>query len=118
MIKTILVWVLRVVLALTFAISASGKLDPTGNIAAAFTRWGYPIPMMVAIGVVELIASVALLVPRATTLACTILSLTMAGSVVTHFTNFEEMGWPLLPVVLITLLIVVWRFGNRGIRRR
>ena len=108
----ILIWVLRVLLALTFAASASGKLDPGGNIAEAFTRWGYPIPMMMAIGVVEMIASIALLVPRFTTPACATLALTMVGSIVTHFTNFDEMGWPLLPVVLIALLAVVWRFGR------
>lgn len=117
MVRNIVIWVLRVVLALMFAISASGKLDPAGNIAAAFTRWGYPIPMMIAIGAVELIASVGLLVPRFTTLSCAMLCLTMVGSVVTHFTNFEEMGWPLLPLLLIGLLVVVWRFGGAGIRR-
>jgi uncharacterized membrane protein YphA (DoxX/SURF4 family) len=112
MIGKVLIWGLRVLLALTFALSASGKLDPGGNIAEAFTRWGYPIPMMIAIGVVELIASIALLVPRFTTPACAVLSLTMVGSIVTHFTNFAEMGWPLLPAGLVGLLAVVWRYGR------
>jgi uncharacterized membrane protein YphA (DoxX/SURF4 family) len=112
MLATLLIRVLRVLLALTFAASASGKLDPRGNIAEAFTRWGYPIPMMMAIGVVEMLASIALLVPRFTTPACAVLALTMVGSIVTHFTNFDEMGWPLLPVALIALLAVVWRYGR------
>ncbi len=106
------VWVLRVLLALTFAISASGKLDSGGNIAAAFQRWGYSIPMMMTIGVVELAGSVALLIPKLTTIACALLALTMVGSIVTHIANFDEMGWPLLPIGLIALLGIVWRYGR------
>jgi uncharacterized membrane protein YphA (DoxX/SURF4 family) len=108
----IAVWVLRVLLALTFAISASGKLDPGGNVAEAFQRWGYSTPVMMAIGVVELVASIMLLVPKLTAVACAILAVTMLGSVVTHITHFDEMGWPLLPLVMIALLAVVWRFGR------
>lgn len=108
----IAVWVLRVLLALTFAISASGKLDPNGNIAEAFRRWGYSIPMMMTVGIIELIASIALVVPRLTTAACAMLAMTMVGSIVTHVANFDEMGWPLLPVGLIALLAVIWRYGR------
>jgi len=61
------IWILRVLLAATFALSASGKLDPGGNIAEAFQRWRYSIPLMMAIGVVEMAASIAFLVPKFTT---------------------------------------------------
>lgn len=104
------IWILRVLLAVTFGLSASGKLDPGGNIAEAFQRWGYSIPMMMAIGVVEMAASIALLIPKFTTPACVTLVLVMCGSIVTHFTHFEEMGWPLLPLILISLLAIVYSF--------
>ena len=107
------IWVLRIVLALLFAISASGKLDPSGNIAANFQRWGYPLAVMMAIGVWELAGSILLLFPRFTGPACLMLILVMAGSIITHVQRFQEMGWPLLPLALVALLLVVWRVGRR-----
>jgi uncharacterized membrane protein YphA (DoxX/SURF4 family) len=107
-------WVVRVLLALTFGISASGKLDASGNIAEAFARWGYPVPLMMAIGTAELLASIALLVPRFVSAGCVVLGLVLLGSIGTHFQQFDELGWPLLPSALLALVATVWYLENRA----
>lgn len=94
-------WMLRVSLAATFALSASGKLELDGNMAANFSRWGIPLAVMVCIGAVEALGAILLLVPSRNRLAIRLLGAVMSGAVFLHAKQFDELGWPILPAALI-----------------
>lgn len=99
-------WIIRVGLFLIFLISSLGKFDLHGNMAGNFIRWGLPLSLMVFIGVCEFLGGILLLVPRYAVQGAFLLIGIMIGSVAQHIVQHNEMGFPLLPLVIITLLLI------------
>lgn len=97
-----------------FLISASGKFDLGGNMAENFSRWGIPIIIMVTIGIAEVAGTIMLLFPKLSFYGAVLLTIVMLGSVVTHVRYYDEMGFPLLPVVVIFFLIIVLLDSKRN----
>ena len=100
-------WALRIILFLIFFLAATGKFSRSGNMMENFTRWDYPYYFMVIVGMIELAGSVLLLFPRYSLMAVALLTSIMIGSIVTHFLNYKEMGFPLFPFGLILSLYVI-----------
>ena len=86
-VRTILSWVLVVLLAALFAGSALAKL--TGAATEMFAGWGYPAWFATVIGIAELAGAIGLLIPR--TMRCAVYGLTivMLGAAYTHLANGE-----------------------------
>lgn len=105
-VRVVFAWVLAVLLAAFFGLAGVGKL--TGSATEMFAGWGYPAWFALAIGVVETLGAIALLVPRTTRFAVYLLTAVMLGAIYTHIANGEagELARPLIP---LALLWVLWR---------
>ena len=124
--KGVAYWVLAVLLAAFFLFAGRAKLSGSPAQAASFTGWGYPEWFLYAVGVIEAVGAVGLLVPRVAGLAALLLAGTMVGAAVTHFVHGEGNAVP-VPLVLLALLagvayaqrarlrgLLSWLFRARG----
>ena len=103
--RTISSWILVIVLACLFALSALGKL--TGAASPMFEGWGYPAWFALLIGCAELAGAIGLLVPKTTRWAVYGLSAVMIGAAFTHLSNGEGMQ-VLRPLIFLGGLWAIW----------
>ena len=91
MLRTIAIWTIAVVIALLFVLVGFSKLaGPSGaNWAARLSHWGYPGASRYAIGGIEILAGVGLLVPSLRRSAAVTLMVVMGGALVTHLIHGE-----------------------------
>ena len=98
--------VLTALLALTFVLTGGSKLASVAPSPENFARWGFSMTFMYAIGAIEVVGGLALLVPRLSPFAALLLAGTMLGAVRTGVV-FHEALHIALPLVLLGLLGVV-----------
>ena len=103
--RLIAAWVLQLLLAALFAIQGCMKLAGSPAWISRFKAWGYPDHFYLAVGAVEFLGAVALLVPRLTRLGTGVLIVVMVGATATHLIHREPQVATTL--VLITLLVIV-----------
>lgn len=104
--KTIISWVLQVLLALLFVAASAGKLTSNPQVVEMFESWGYPAGFMLLIGVLELAGAVGLLIPRTAGYAAMGLIGLMIGAALTHLLNNEGMQ-VLRPIAFMVPLIAI-----------
>ncbi|MBW1297399.1 DoxX family protein [Aquimarina litoralis] len=102
-----LTWLLTIICSIIFLLASLGKFRLEGNMYDNFIRWNYNGLTLICVGIIELIGAILLLIPRFRKYGIVLLISIMLGAVFTHFRNFEELGFPLLPMGLIIILIVV-----------
>lgn len=90
--KGFALWVPTLVLAAFFSMQGVMKLDPHTPWGEMFANWGYPSGSHLVIGVVELLAGIALLIPRFAAYAAATLALVMLGAAATHLIHAEWMN--------------------------
>ena len=112
--RTIISWVLVVLLALAFLASAAVKL--TGVATRMFAHWGYPAWFAKVIGVIELAGAVGLIIPKTTRHAVLGLTVIMFGAAYTHLANHEGIQM-LRPAIFLTVLWAVWWLRRTGHNR-
>ena len=101
-------WVLSVVLSLAFILAALPKLLGTQAWVVKFARWGYPNWFPFAIGSLELLGAILLLIPGVAKYGASLLGVVMLGAAYTHLANGEGLQ-VLRPVIVLLLLgITVW----------
>lgn len=101
-------WVLQVLLAVLFLFSASGKFAADPTTVAGFEVMGLGGPGMYAIGVLEVLGAIGLLVPRLTGLAALGLVALMTGAVILTVV-FVGAAMAVVPgPVLVLVAIVAW----------
>jgi uncharacterized membrane protein YphA (DoxX/SURF4 family) len=98
-------WILQVALMLMFLIAGGGKFGQSAW-PRMFARWGYPDHFYLVIGAIEVIAGLALLVPRTATPAALMLLVIMIGAGITHLTHNEAHRLPQI-LVMSTMLATV-----------
>lgn len=114
--RTVIGWILVVLLALAYGAAALGKL--TGAATEMFAGWGYPAWFATLIGVLELAGALGLLIPKTTRWAILGLTVIMLGAAYTHLANGEGMQ-VLRPVIFLAVLWAVWWLrGLRGFGRQ
>jgi len=103
--RKIVGWVLSALLAAGFLFAAFGKLTAQAMVVSMFASFGYPIWFMTFIGVLELIAGLAILVPRTVVAGAAIMVCIMVGAIVTESIHgsFSQL---IAPVVFLVLAIV------------
>lgn len=106
--KTIVSWIIQILLAGLFVMSSLPKLTGDAETIANFERWGMPGKMYLVIGAFELLGAIGLVIPRLAGLAAAGLILIMAGALVTHLTHNEMSMAPVPLVVMILLGVVVY----------
>lgn len=97
-------WVTSVVLAVVFIPMGAMKLMGSEMAVEMFQQWGYALWFMYLIGVLEVAAGIAVLIPRVATYAAGYLTVQMLGALVTHVVHTEWL-FALLPIVMGALAI-------------
>ena len=103
--KAVALHVLVGLLALTFLMTGISKLASVPPSPENFARWGFSPSFRFAIGAIEVLGAVGLLVPRLSTLAAVGLIVTMLGALRTGAVYGEALHVA-LPLVLIGLLSI------------
>jgi putative oxidoreductase len=105
-------WGLRAALSLVFFVAGATKFVSPGW-TMRFTAWGYPGWCRWAIGALEVVAAVMLLVSPTQKLAIFALLGVMTGAAATHLLNGEATR-AVVNVVIAALLIVLQRAPGAG----
>lgn len=125
--KTIASWVAVVVAAGILAFAGVMKLamyEAEGGPHVIAEAMGWSRPMFMALGAVELVAAVLLLVPKTSAAGGILAALLMLGALGAHATKLGFSGdagsmWPMAVVTLIAAVaVVVLRADRLGLGRR
>ena len=101
------VWVLQVIVAGMFFLAGGSKLAGNPAMVATFDTFGIGQWFRYATGLIEVVAAVALLVPRFVPFGAILLVPTMLGAIVTHL--FIIGGSPAVPALLLLgALVILW----------
>ena len=104
-------WICQAALALMFLFAGAAKFTrPMWE--RMFARWGYPDHFYLVIGTVEVVAGLALLIPRLATSAAAILIVVMIGAGATHVIHDELRRLPQIAVTLVMIGLVA--YGRRA----
>jgi putative oxidoreductase len=89
--RLVAVWTLAVIIGLFFVLAGFSKLAGHSGTdwAARLSHWGYPAASRYAIGGIEILAGLGLLVPPLRRLAAITLMVVMAGALLTHLLHGE-----------------------------
>jgi uncharacterized membrane protein YphA (DoxX/SURF4 family) len=100
----IVLWVLRILLALAFLAAGATKLTQPKEKLRERMGWvdDWSSSMVMAIGALEVVGAIGLLVPALTSVAAAGLVVIMIGAVVTHVRR-KEIGMIFPPLVLLAL---------------
>jgi putative oxidoreductase len=107
-IKNGFAWVLSVLLTLAFMIAALPKLIGAQVWIGKFIKWGYPNWFPLAIGSLELLGGILLLIPRLAIYGASVLGVIMVGATYTHLANGEGLQVLRPLIVLMFLGVAVW----------
>jgi len=84
-------WILSIFLAFVFVAIGTSKLVGPSSVhwTQRFQRWGYPTGSYFVIGILEIVAGIAILIPRWRRIAAATLMIIMAGALCTHALHGE-----------------------------
>ena len=105
--KNITLWLLQVLVALTFFGSGFGKLSSQPPMVETFTQIGMGQWLRYVTGGIEVIAAVLLFIPRLVPVGSLLLVLTMAGAVLTHVAKIGGNPAPALVLMLLAAAITL-----------
>lgn len=106
-------WALRTLLAVIFVSAGLVQVLDVRFVVVSYEGWEYPTVLRWTVGLVEMLAAVALLVPRITTVGAVTLAALMAGAVYTLLSRGAAI-YALIPLVLLLLLAFVgWQSARR-----
>jgi len=113
----VLLWILTVFELLGMGLAGAAKFQGDGW-QNMFLGWGYPAWLALAVGAVEVVGALLILVPRFATYAAAMLIVIMLGAVWTVASpgNETNLG-PVLPAIHIVVLSIIRR-ARRGRRWR
>ena len=102
-------WAITIFLALIFVKVGLSKLTGSSSVgwAARFHNWGYPAGSHFAVGVVELLSGIGLLLRPSRKPAAVTLIIVMTGALVTHLIH-GELPRIIPPLILGTLAFCVF----------
>ena len=103
--KSIVLWILQVLVALAFLGAGFGKLSGQPMMIEMFDKLGLGQWFRYLTGIIELGSAIMLFVPRITFVGAALLVCTMTGAVAAHL--FKLGGSPVPPLVLLTLSAVI-----------
>jgi putative oxidoreductase len=109
-------WILQIALMLMFLAAGGGKFGQSAW-PRMFAHWGYPNHFYLVVGAIEVIAGLALLVPRTATPAALTLLVIMIGAGITHLTHNEAHRLPQILVMSTMLALVAFGRWPSAFRR-
>ena len=108
---TVLTWLGRALLALVFLGAGASKLAGEPAMVTMFADVGAGQWLRYAVGTLEVLGAIGVLVPRTSPLAAVGLALLMVGATATNLTVLGASPW--LPLLLLVLAGLVARAGRR-----
>lgn len=105
-VKSAISWLVQILLAIFYALAASGKLISRPQVIEMFRNWGFPDKFYLVIGILELLGAIGLLIPRIASYAASGLIMLMIGAAVTHLVNGEGLQ-VLRPIIFMMLLALI-----------
>lgn len=87
--KVIVGWVFSGLLGLLFLFSGIAKISETKEVVDNYEIWGLPIWFMQTVGLIEIIGSIGILIPKTRTITALGLICLMLGAVVIHLISGE-----------------------------
>lgn len=106
-------WVLSGLVLLFFLIDALGKLLQVPQVLAGSQDLGYPVEMVVPIGVLLLVGAVLYALPRSAVLGAIYLTAFLGGAVAAHV----RIGSPLFTHILFGVYVAVLMWAGLVLRR-
>ncbi len=114
--RTALLWLLSVALALVMITQGWDKFSSAGRWARSFADWSYPAWFRLFIGVLETGGGAALFIPRLARWGSLVLATVMVGAVGTWLLN-GRLGDAATPLVYCLLLLWIAWERRLGVRR-
>ena len=105
-VKSVISWVVQILLATFYLLAASGKLMSRPQVIEMFRNWGFPDKFYLVVGALELFGAIGLLIPRLAGYAASGLIVLMVGAALTHLINGEGLQ-VLRPLIFILFLAAV-----------
>ena len=101
MLPRVAVWACAILLAVAFVFAGMSKLQDPSSLrwAERFANWGYPTNASYAVGVLEILGGLGVLIPKSRRAAAAILVALMVGAIGTHAVQAEFQR--LIPPVLL-----------------
>ena len=101
-------WLIAVFLAYVFTRQGVSKFSDTSGWAAAFRAWHYPDWFRLAVGAVEVMAALLVLIPGAAFAGGVLIMLVMLGGMGTHvwWSRPGQVTSEILPLLLGTLVAI------------
>jgi putative oxidoreductase len=115
-VRSLATWVLTVIVALAFLGASFAKFTASPSMVTLFQSFNYPLWFMYVTGVLELAGAVLVLIPQRAIAGATLLSVIMAGAIISHLTH-GQVAASAVPVVLLALCILVGGVNARVNRR-
>ena len=118
MLRLVAVWTLAVIIGLFFVLAGFSKLagPPGTDWAVRLSHWGYPAGSRYAIGGIEILAGLGMLVPPLKRWAAVTLMVVMAGALLTHLLHGEFVR-VLPPLILGGLSFALYLWQPRASRK-
>ena len=115
-IRSIVAWILSILLALAFLAAGIPKLLGDAAWILKFNNWGYANWFVLAIGCLEVAGAILLLIPRLASYAAGLLIVVMLGAAYTHLVSAQG-SQVIRPVVFLCLLVIVgWQRRSQAMR--
>ena len=111
-VRVVFLWLIAMFLAYVFIRQGLAKFSDDSGWATAFRMWHYPVWFRVVIGVVEVMAGVLVLIPRAALAGAVLIMIVMLGGMGTHlwWGHPGQVTSELTPLLLASLVA----FGRRN----
>ena len=106
--KVIAVWLPTILFAMLFLQAGVGKFAASAAWSERLAGWGYPAGSNMVIGAVELLAAIALLVPRFAGYGAATIGVVMLGACGTHFLHGETTSTIFTFVLATFLFTLAW----------
>jgi uncharacterized membrane protein YphA (DoxX/SURF4 family) len=94
-------WVLTIILALLFTMSASMKLTQNETALAQASAFGIDANTYLFIGTIEIISLILFLIPRTAILGTLLLVAYMGGAIVTHLQHQDSIAMAVIIQILL-----------------
>ncbi|MBX9779025.1 MAG: DoxX family protein [Chitinophagaceae bacterium] len=97
-------WLLVVLLAIPFLISALMKLSGNEEVVKSAAAWGVASSKLMLIGIIELLCLVLFIIPRTGILGTLLLAAYLGGAIATHLEHSQSV---IAPVIFETLVFII-----------
>jgi uncharacterized membrane protein YphA (DoxX/SURF4 family) len=111
-------WIVTLAVAITFAGAGAAKLANDPVFAALFQEWGFPLWLMYAIGVFEIVCAILLCLPRSAPYAAVGLLAVAVGAFTVQAFHGHMLGASLPAFLAAGAGILVWGSPHRAPRLR